>query len=300
MIKKDRKFLPKLRTSYGYTAYFFILPAILILGLYSLYPMIYNIILSFFELNIAIPDASPIFVGITNFISMWTDENFIVSLKNSLIFSAITVTFEFIFGLWFAVLLSQEIKGNSFFRSIFLIPLAFTPVVTGMLWKMILNPSNGLFNYFLGFINIPSQNWFATKYLAFFSICLVSIWMWTPFVMIIFVAGLKSIDTTITDAALVDGASSWQRFWRVTFPIMSPVIIVTLLLRLIDSLKVFDILYVLTGGGPGISTEVMGLYIYKQGLKYFYGGKASAVNVLFVLVILVLAFFAIRKTLREE
>jgi len=300
MAKENVRFVTKFRTPYGYTAYLFILPAILILGLYSIYPLAYSVIMSFFKWNIGDPGASPILIGFTNFISMWSEENFIVSLKNSLIFSAITITFEFLLGLWFAVLLSQEIKGNSIFRSIFLIPLAITPIVTGLLWRMIFNPANGLFNYILGFFNIPPQTWIAAPKLAFFTICFVDIWMWTPFVMIIFVAALKSIPPTLSEAASVDGASRWQLFWRITFPLMMPVIIVTMLLRLIDSFKVFDTIYALTGGGPGLSTEVLGLYIYKQGLKYFYIGRTSAVTVVFVIIIFIVAFFAIRRTLRTE
>ena len=290
----------KLKTFYGFTAYLFILPVILALGLYSAYPLIYSIVMSFFQWNFGEPGASPIFAGFQNFISMWGEENFIVSLKNSFVFSTITISFEFIIGLWFAVLLSKELKGNSIFRSIYLIPLAITPIVTGYLWRMIFNPANGLFNYLLGFFNIPEQTWIAKPRLAFFSICFVDIWEWTPFVMIIFVAALKSIPPEYSEAATVDGASKWQLFWRVTFPLMFPVIIVTMLLRFIDSFKVFDTIFALTGGGPGISTEVLGLYIYKQGLKYFYVGRTSAVVIIFVLIIFVTAFFAIKRTLRIE
>ena len=118
--------------------------------------------------------------------------------------------------------------------------------------------------------------------------------------MIIFVAALKSITPEYSEAATVDGASKWQLFWRVTFPLMFPVVIVTMLLRFIDSFKVFDTIFALTGGGPGISTEVLGLYIYKQGLKYFYVGRTSAVVIIFVLIIFITAFFAIKRTLRME
>jgi len=294
------KFLPRFKTSYGYAAYLFILPAIIVLGFYSLYPLIYSVVMSFFKWFMGDPAASPVFIGFQNFISVWREENFIISLKNSFIFSAITITFEFIIGMWFAVLLSQEIRANSIFRSIFLIPLAITPVVTGLLWRMIFNPANGLFNYILGFFKILPQAWVSEPKLAFFAISLVDIWMCTPFVMIIFVAALKSIPPELNEAASVDGATRWQLFWHIKFPIMIPVIIVVMLLRFIDSLKVFDTILVLTRGGPGISTEMLGLYIYKQGLKYFYVGKTSAVTILFVMIIFVAAFFAIKRTLRAE
>lgn len=288
----------KLRTRYGFSAYFFILPAILVLGLYSAYPLIYSIIMAFFRWNFGEPGSTPVFVGFTNFISLWKDENFLVSLKNSFVFSTITISFEFILGLWFAVLLSKEIKGNSVFRSIYLIPLAITPIVTGYLWRMIFNPANGLFNFLLGLLKIPPQTWIATPKLAFFTICFVDIWEWTPFVMIIFAAALKSLPPELSEAATVDGANNWKLFWRITFPLLSPVVIVTVLLRFIDAFKVFDTIFALTGGGPGISTEVLGLYIYKQGLKYFYVGRTSAVVIIFVIIIFISAFFAIRKTLK--
>jgi len=288
----------RLQTKYGISAYFFILPAILILGLYSAYPLIYSVVMAFFRWNFGEPGTSPAFAGLANFISIWKDENFLVSLKNSFVFSTITISAEFIIGLWFAVLLSKEIRGNSLFRSIYLIPLAITPIVTGYLWRMIFNPANGLFNYLLGLFKIPPQTWIAAPKLAFFAICFVDIWEWTPFVMIIFVAALKSLPPELSEAGTVDGANNWQLFWRITFPLLSPVVIVTMLLRFIDSFKVFDTIFALTGGGPGISTEVLGLYIYKQGLKYFYVGRTSAVVIIFVLIIFISAFFAIRKTLK--
>ncbi len=294
------RFFNKFRTSYGFTAYIFILPAIIILGLYSLYPLVYSIVMSFFEWNIVQPDATPLFVGLKNFIDMWQNENFLVSLKNSFLFSAITISLEFTLGLWFAVLFSQEIRGNSIFRSLFLIPLAITPVVTGLLWRMIFNPANGLVNHILEIFNLPPQMWLASPNLAFFSICFVDVWMWTPFVVIVFVAALKSIPTDLGEAAEVDGANRWQLFWKITFPIMLPVVIVVMLLRFIDSFKVFDTIFVMTGGGPGLSTEVLGLFLYKQGLKYFYIGRTSAVTIIFVMIIFAAAFFAIRRTLREE
>jgi multiple sugar transport system permease protein len=283
---------------YEFTAYFFILPTLVILGLYSAYPLLYSVVMSFFNWNFGEPGATPVFVGLSNYASMWQDENFLVSLKNSFVFSTVTISLEFILGLWFAVLLSKEMRGNSIFRSIYLIPLAITPIVTGYLWRMIFNPANGLVNYLLGILKLPPKTWIAEPRLAFFTICFVDIWEWTPFVMIIFVAALKSIPPEFGEAARVDGANRWQLFWRISFPIMFPVVIVTMLLRFIDSFKVFDTIYALTGGGPGISTEVLGLYIYKQGLKYFYVGRTSAVVIVFVLIIFVTAFFAIRRTLR--
>jgi multiple sugar transport system permease protein len=264
MDKSKKPFISRFRSFYGFTAYLFILPAILILGLYSAYPIFYSIVMSFFRWNFSEPGSAPVFAGFANFLSIWLEENFLVSLKNSFIFSVSTITFEFFIGLLFAVLLSKEIKGNSIFRSIYLIPLAITPIVTGYLWRMMFNPANGLVNYLLEFFNIKSQTWLAVPRLAFFTICFVDIWEWTPFVMIIFAAALKSIPPEFAEAATVDGAGKWQLFWRVTFPMLSPVVIVTMLLRFIDSFKVFDTIYALTGGGPGISTEVLGIYISRD------------------------------------
>lgn len=290
----------KFKTPYGYIVYILILPAIILLGLYSIFPPIYSIVMSFFSWNMVDPSSVPQFVGLKNFFDIFKDINFIVAARNSIFFSAVTVAVEFVFGLGLALLVSQEIKGASIFRSFLLIPLVITPVVIGLLWRMIFNPSIGLFNYLLGFFNIPAQAWVAEPKLAMFAIIFVEIWQWTPFIMIVYVAGLKSLPTEPFEAAIVDGASRWQVFRYITFPLLMPVTIVILLIRIMDSFKVFDTIYVLTRGGPGISTEVFGLYIFKQGLKYFHVGKSSAATIIFVIVIFIISFFAIRKTLRVE
>jgi multiple sugar transport system permease protein len=290
----------KLNTSMGFGAYFFILPAIIVLGFYSVYPLIYNIVMSFYKWDMGDPTSKPVFIGIKNFITVWGEENFTFSMQNSFVFSVITVGLAFIIGLWLAVLLSQEFKGASIFRSIFLIPLAITPVVTGLMWRMILNPSNGLMNYLLSFLNITGPNWLADSKLAFISICFVDVWMWTPFMMIVFVAALKSIPPELHEAASVDGASRWSAFWKITFPLIMPVTIVVVLIRFIDSFKTFDQVFTLTRGGPGISTELLGLYIYKQGLKYFNIGKTSAAVIIFMIIIFIISYFAIRKTLKRD
>ena len=180
-------------------------------------------------------------------------------------------------------------------RSIILIPFVITPVVAGILWKMLLNANVGMVNYLLGLIGIPKLNWLGDPNMAMISIILVDVWVNTPLVVIILAAGLASLPIEPMEAALIDGASRWQRFWHVTLPLLAPLIGVAVVLRITDAMKVFATVFVLTDGGPGTATEVMNIYIFNQALRYLHAGLAAAAAWVFLLAVMVASFYIVKQ-----
>ena len=182
-------------------------------------------------------------------------------------------------------------------RSILLIPMIMTPVVVGVLWR-ILFFDRGLINYLLDRLQLPAVLWFVEPTWAFVAVMIVDIWQWTPFVLIVMVAAIAALPTEPYRAALIDGASRWQIFRYITLPMLWPVLLITGLLRFMDAIKVFDTIYVLTGGGPGYATEMLSSYIYKQGLRYFNIGSAASASWLFLAVVVALSLAIIRARAR--
>jgi multiple sugar transport system permease protein len=184
-----------------------------------------------------------------------------------------------------ALILNREFRGARWARTAFLLPMVATPVATSLVWMMMFNPTLGILNYFLGLVGLPPSLWVADPRLTIISLVVVDIWHFAPFAMLILLAGLRSLPPEPFESAMIDGASRWQIFWRVTVPLLLPVLSVVLIFRTIDALKVFDIIWVITAGGPGFSSETLYVYAYNQAFKYLDIGYGSAVIVLFTLVV---------------
>lgn len=229
------------------------------------------------------------FIGIENYISALTDtERFWPAVGRTFAFTAGALTFELIFGMIIALLLWKPFRGQGVVRTIVLLPLVATPVAVGMMWRLLFEPNIGFVNEMLGWVGIPPQPWLADPATSLATLTFVDIWQWTPMVALILLAGLTSLSEEPQEAARVDGANGWQRFWYVTVPLMRPVIIAAVLLRGIDALKTFDILYATKGKGGGAFHDVETLNVYAYGLSFDYNqyGLASAVLILFFLLIL--------------
>ncbi|NPV52439.1 MAG: sugar ABC transporter permease [Firmicutes bacterium] len=272
----------------------FLIPTVLFLGFTSLYPLIYALILSFHRLDLKFGTEAR-FIGLGNYLRALTDPFFGKSVITTVLFVIITVAGETVLGMVIALLVSQQRGYYRLARSLLLIPLVMTPVVIGILWRMLFNPDFGLINYIVTLLGGHKLSWLGTPSLALVGVMLVDIWEWTPFVALCFVSGITALPYNTVEAALVDGASSWQLFWRVTLPLLRPVILVTVLLRLLDAFKVVDTIYVMTAGGPGNTTKLLSLFIYEMGLKYFNIGYASALSWIFIVLMLVLTFYFLKE-----
>ena len=267
----------------------------------SVFPLLYSLYLSVFQWNMLMPFAEPRFVGLTNFVNAFRNADFLGSLRLSFTYVFIAVTIEFLLGMGIALLVTARIKGLAVYRVAMLVPLMMTPVVAGVLWRFLLNPRYGVINYFASLLGgSATTTWLATPTLAFASIVMVEVWQQTPVVVFILAAGISSLPQMVFESADIDGASGLQQFRYITLPLLAPVIAVVLLIRVMDCFKLFDVIYTLTYGGPGKSTEVVSLYIYKEGLKYFQIGRATSMSWIFLVIVLFISFFFMRQVWKEQ
>jgi len=273
----------------------FVAPAVLFLLLTSVYPLLYSLRLSFFSWNMNVPNSQPVYIGLRNYTRLFQDPAFLSSLKVTLIFVIAAVTIEFLLGMALALLVTSRIKGIGLIPTILLIPLMMTPVVAGVLWRTLYHSTYGAINFFIGLLGIPPQTWTGDPDQALAAVITVEIWQQLPVVIFILAAGIQSLPIDLYKAAHVDGASPWQIFWEITLPLLKPVILVVLLLRIMDAFRIFDIIFTLTFGGPGRATEVLSILIYKNGLQFFQIGHASAMSWLFLLFIFFISIFFIRE-----
>lgn len=240
------------------------------------------------------------FVGWANFKTVFSgDENYIQYLSNTLLFTFVTTIVKNILGLLLAVLLTKKVKFLNFHRAVMYIPAVLSALIAGMIFKSILNPSTGLLNNFLAVFGIDGPKWLSNPDIAFWSVMGVDVWKGTGYIMTIFIAGIMSISPTYYEAANIDGANGWQQFKSITLPMLMPTITVTTVLNVIYGLKVFDMVYVLTNGGPGYATEVLYTGVYKE---FGYGNYALGTtlsSVMFFIMIFV-GYFMIKSMTKSE
>jgi len=274
---------------------FFLAPAVAVLISIVVFPLAFSLILSFYDWNI-IRAGGWSWAGINNYRTiLFQDSYFRSSFKVTLFYLAGTVSVQFGLGLVVALILDQITrKIIGFLRTVLVLPITMTPVVVGIIWRLMYNPDLGMLNYFLSWFGFSPVNWTGMPGTALPSVMMADIWEWTPFVALILLAGLQSLPREPYEAALVDGASSWQTFCYITFPLLSPAMLVVLLIRVMDSFKTFDLIFVLTQGGPGMSTEILNYYTYRYGFKFFHLGYASALSWVLLVVVTIICMILIR------
>ena len=280
-MQKSRRFSNALTRRELLLPALFLAPAIAVLLALSMYPLIYSITISLQQ-----ETAGQVSWGLGNFARLVSDNFFLTALAHTFIYAVSALTCEFLLGLGLALLLNKQIRGRGVFRASLLIPMMLPAVVVGVVWRLMLNPNFGAINGTLkqfGF-NTESLTWTASPKLAMLSVIAVDVWQWTPFVFLVLLAGLQAIPQEPYEAALIDGSSRWQTFWHVTLPLLKPSILIVLLLRTMDLLRVFDQIFILTEGGPGFATETISLYIYRTAFRFFDFGYAAAMS--FVLLAL--------------
>jgi multiple sugar transport system permease protein len=265
------------------------LPTLIVLVFFSLIPLFYVIGLSLTDSTLARPFQD--FIWFENYKRALTDEVFGSSIVNTLIFAFGVTTIETLLGFILALALHGQERGGGFLRTLALLPLFTPPVAVAMVWRLIYDPVSGLVNHYLLQWDLIERSvaFLGRSNLAMPAIMVADVWQWTPFTFLLCLAALRSLPTEPYEAAAVDGASGWQVFRRITLPLVTPSVIVTFLFRLLIALKVFDLVFILTYGGPGSATQVVSFYIYKIGFTMFKSGYAAALSILVLLLVSVIA-----------
>ncbi|HEX2913373.1 MAG TPA: sugar ABC transporter permease [Chloroflexia bacterium] len=275
----------------------FVLPALIFVLAMMVFPIGYTTWLSFNDWN-GSAKASPKMVGLDNYVALLTnDDRFRMAVLRTFSFSIAAVVVELVLGLLIALLLQGKFFGQNLIKTLMLLPMVATPVAMGMAWLLMYEPTIGFFNSVLRGLHLPPQPWLGSEQQALWSLVFVDVWQWTPMMALIILAGLTVLPEEPFEAARVDGANSFQRFFYLTLPLLAPTIVVAVLLRSIDALKTFDIIYTMTRGGPGTATETINTYGYVQSFEYFNLGRASSLLVIFFAIVLgiSLLFIQIRK-----
>lgn len=263
-----------MRTRKRERGYKFVIPALILLAFITAYPVFYVFYLSLHR-RLLLFNISK-FAGLENYLFLLRDERFWNALKNTAYFTALSVSLELLIGMAIALILHRTFRMKGMTRAIVLIPWAIPTVVSARMWEWIYNTDFGILNYIAG----SKINWLGTPFLALNAAVLMDVWKTTPFVIILLTAGLQLIPREMIQAAKIDGAGGWTIFRKITLPLLKPVILVVLIFRTLDAFRVFDAIYVLTGGGPGNTTETLSIYAYKvlfQTLQFGYGSTLSVV-----------------------
>ncbi len=275
----------------------FAAPAMIFVGVLIAFPLAWTLYLSLTDAHGSVRAASH-FVGFGNYLEVLKDtKRFWPATGRTFAFTLSALAVEMVLGMCIALLLWRPFRGEKWVRVAILLPLVATPVAVGMMWRLIFDPNIGFANQLLNFIGLPSQPWLSSPETALPTLVFVDIWQWTPMVVLILLAGLTALSDEPDEAARIDGANAWQRFRFVTLPLLMPTVIVAVLLRSIDALKTFDILYATKGKGGGSFNEVETLNVYAYGLSFDYNsyGLASAVLILFFLIIVACMFVLTRR-----
>ncbi|MFN8377434.1 MAG: sugar ABC transporter permease [Anaerolineae bacterium] len=279
----------------------FILPTMIVLIVMNIIPLFYSLFLSFTQYSVISSDP-PVWVGIQNYQTLLSDPTVWKQFAVTGRYALLSVGLQTLVGFGLALLLRTKFKGSGIITTVILIPMMLSPIVVATFWKLIFNPSMGIFNYLIGFTN-PSTapQWLADPTLALWSIVIVDVWMWSPFVMLLCLAGLSAIPEYLYEAAAIDRASLWFRFRRITLPQVMPLLLIAVLFRTIDALRQFDLVMGLTGGGPGDATETVSIQLYQLAFQgQFNTGMSSALAYIMLVVIIAVSNLLIRALNRSK
>src|SRR5580698_9629637 len=264
----------------------FIWPALIVSSALIVFPWIFTLWMSVHDWRIG---SAATFVGLDNYTSLASNRRFLEAIGHTIYFTILAVALPMVLGTWAALVFHKKFRGRGFFRTLFIMPMMATPVAVALIWTMMFHPQLGVLNYLLTTVGLPPSQWVFDPGTVIPSLILVEIWLWTPFCMIIVLGGLASLPTEPYEAALIDGASQWQMFWKITYPLVLPFLVVALIMRTIDALKVFETIWAICNGGPGTASEVLNVYLYAQAFAYNQVGTASAVVVVFFAIIVALS-----------
>lgn len=267
-------------------AWLFPLPAVLALIILVGLPMLANFVIALHDWFIGRP---PRLVWLQNFTDVLADRRFYNGIRNTLIFTGVAVPVQLVLGMAIAVLFNRELPAKGLIRTVILLPMVATPVAIALIWSLMFDPSLGVLNWFLESLGLSRSLWVADARLALPSLIMVDVWQWTPMVALILIAALQGVPSEHYEAARIDGAGGWQVFWHITLPAVRGAVVVALILRAVDALKTFDIIYVITGGGPGTATETLNVYAFRSGFEFFRAGYAASLLIFLMFLVLGIA-----------
>ena len=272
-----------------------ILPCLLFVAVFAFYPIFYSLYLSLHRIILSLPGLKQPFVGLENYRQLLHDPVALHSLTNTFLFVFTSTFFEILFGLVIALIINRHFKGRGFVRAAVLVPWAIPTVVASQMWRFIFNDNYGLLNYLLFGSGVSSYKaWLADPFFAFSAIVVADVWKTSSFAALIILAGLQTIPEELYEAARIDGAGAWRRFRDITLPLIKPALLIALLFRTMDAFRVFDLVYVMTQGGPADSTNVLQFYGYKKIFAEGLMGYGSTISVLVFLVTFAVSLFYIR------
>lgn len=280
---------------------FLITPAVLVLSIFFIIPVIGGFLYSFTDWNGL--SRSTNFIGLKNYIDLFLyDDKFQLGLWHTIVFSCFITVFQNVFGLILAIFMDKESRNRKFFRVVYYMPAVLSPVVVSYIWTFILNPTMGALNIFLKAIGLDlfAGDWLGNPRLALFSIASVIVWQFTGYSMIIYLAGLQGISQDIYESGYIDGTNAWQKFKYITFPLLAPAFTINLILTIINTLKAFDHIFVMTGGGPGYATEVISTLLYREAFRSDNMGYASSISVVLFIMITTVSLIMLRYLKRRE
>jgi multiple sugar transport system permease protein len=263
----------------------FVLPTLALLVAFAIYPFLRSLYISFTEFSVVVHEP-PVWVGIQNYVDLLTDERMWLYFTITGRYAVVTVALQTVVGFGLALLVRDRFKGSGFITTLMLVPIMISPVVVGMFWRLMFDPGFGIFNYLTG-QGAQGSDWLGDPSLAFWAVVIVDVWMWSPFVMLLCLSGLRAIPEYLYEAAVIDRASSWFQFRRITVPQVMPLLLIAVLFRAVEAIKAFDLMWVLTKGGPGDATELIAVNLYRQAfLGQFRTGRAAALAYIIWMIII--------------
>ena len=264
----------------------FVIPALVVVLAIIVFPWLFTIWMSFNEWKVGSPTT---FVGLANYVRLPNDPRFVEAVGHTVVYTALSVLLPVILGTFAAVVFHARFPFRGMLRAIFIMPMMATPVAIALVWTMMFHPQLGVLNYLLSLVGIPAQLWVFHPATVIPSLVLVETWQWTPLVMLIVLGGLAAIPTEPYESAQIDGANLWQVFRFITLPLIMPFLFIAGMIRMIDAVKSFDIIFAITQGGPGSASETINIYLYSVAFTYYDLGYGSAIAVVFFLLIILLA-----------
>ena len=275
-------------------------PAVILIVALSIFPLVFSLWVSFVNYDFQIPGHA--FVGLKNFAQVVTDPVAVWSLALTAMLSAADVIIEFLLGLALALMMVENFRGRGLVMSILIVPLFISPVIVGQTWSLLLQrpfgPTDFLLTKLVG--HDVTISWLTESPWVYFSLIIADVWQWTPFIFVILLAGLTAIPPNLYEAAELDGVDRWQAFWSITLPHLAPMILLSITFRLLDALKLFDTIFIMTGGGPGTKTYTSSFYLYTVGFTQFHLSQATAGAWIFLILTLIVITFLVRRLLVAE
>jgi multiple sugar transport system permease protein len=264
----------------------FVTPALVVILAVIVFPWLFTLYMSAHDWKVT---GTRTFVGLANYEGLATDERFLWALARTLYYAALAVILPLVLGTVAALIFHRHFPLRGLLRGIFILPMMATPVAVALVWTMMFHPQLGVLNYLLSLVGLPPQRWVFDPGTVIPSLVMVETWQWTPLVMLIVLGGLAALPVEPFESARLDGASAWQSFRHITLPLVLPFLMVAAIIRTIDAIKSFDLIYVISQGGPGTASETINIYLYLQAFAFYNIGYASAVVAVFFAVIVVLA-----------